>query len=168
MTMIEHDESFVAERDDKTQERGRAPWSPAQAICAIAGLVLTVIGGVALARTGWHVSDVPATRTQVAGLHFTSMSALIQLAVGVFVLLSCVQPMAAKSAMVLTGLALLAFGLVVAISPVQFYNLWGYVRSTGTFYAVVGAILLLGASLSPIFTSRSSVTRTRRGVQTRR
>jgi|GEM_PF-3489607 len=60
----------------------RAPWSPAQLVVAAAGILFIVIGGVALARAGLHFDNVPLTRTQVAGLWFTNMSALITLVAG--------------------------------------------------------------------------------------
>jgi len=61
-----------------------APWSPASWSPPPPGIVLIVIGGVALAGPGCTLAPRrPPHRTQVAGLRFTSMSGLIQVIVGV-------------------------------------------------------------------------------------
>jgi len=64
----------------------RAPWSPAQMIVLAAGLVLAVIGGIALARTHVHFNDIPSTHAQAAGLRHTSLSAVIELSVGLILI----------------------------------------------------------------------------------
>lgn len=135
----------------------RPPWSPAQLVAVAAGIVLVVIGGVALARGGVHFDAVPLTHSTVIGLHFTCMSALIQLVAGVLLLGGGAFPDAAKSTMAFFGVVLLAFGLIVAIDPTPFFNMWGYTTANGVFYAVVGGVLLVAAAVSPIFFSRRRV-----------
>jgi hypothetical protein len=135
----------------------RPAWSPAQFIAAAIGVVLVVIGGVALARTGIRFSTTPLTRAQVAGLHFTSLAALMQLVAGVLLLAGAIYPETARGTMSFFGTGLLAFGLIVAIDPMAFFNQWGYSGATGVFYAVSGAIIIGTAALSPMFRSRSRV-----------
>ena len=135
----------------------RAPWSPAQIVLAIVGLVFIVIGGVGLARAGIHFNTIPFTRTQVAGLGFTCMSALIQLVAGVFMLVGSIEPTMAKSTMWFFGVLLIAFGLIVAIGTTSFTTMWGYRTANGVFDVVAGAVLVLAAALSPIFYSRHQV-----------
>jgi multisubunit Na+/H+ antiporter MnhB subunit len=142
----------------------RAPWSPAQLIVAIAGIVFIVLGGVALARAGVHFDNVPFTRTQVAGLWFTNMSALITLVVGVLMLAGAIDPDGAKATMWLFGVVLIAFGLIVAISPQPFTNMWGFHSANGVFYVVVGAILLLAGAISPVFYSSRRRVVSQRGM----
>jgi hypothetical protein len=135
----------------------RPPWSPAQLVAVAAGIVLVVIGGVALARGGIHFDAVPVTRSTVIGLHFTCLSALIQLVAGVLLLGGGAYPDTAKSTMAFFGVVLLAFGLIVAIDPTPFFTMWGYTTANGVFYAVVGGVLLVAAAVSPIFFSRRRV-----------
>jgi peptidoglycan/LPS O-acetylase OafA/YrhL len=143
----------------------RPPWSPAQIVAVIAGIVLVVVGGVALARSGVDFKNVPATHSTVAGLHFTSMSALIQLVAGVFLLAGGAYPDTAKASMAFWGAILLAFGLVVAIDSVPFFNMWGYTKSNGVFYAVIGGVVLVAAAVSPIIFSRRRVVSSQQPVE---
>ncbi len=138
------------------RETRRAPWSPAQLVAVAAGLVLVVIGGVGLARAGLHLSPsvIPLTHTHVAGLGFTSMSALIQLVAGVVLLGGGAYPDTARSTMAVLGVVLVAFGLIVAIDPAPFATMWGFTTASGVFYTVVGAVLLVAVALSPVFSSR--------------
>jgi hypothetical protein len=142
----------------------RPPWSPAQIVAVIAGIVLVVVGGVALARTGVNFSDVPATHSTVAGLHFTSMSAVIELMAGVFLLAGGGYPDTAKASMAFLGAVLLAFGLMVAIDSLPFFTMWGYTKSSGVFFAVIGGVLLVAAAVSPIIFSRRRVVSTQQPV----
>lgn len=151
----------VVTRDGSSQrETRRAPWSPAQLVAVAAGTVLVVIGGVGLARAGVHLSPsvIPLTHTRVAGLGFTSLSALIQLIAGVVLLGGGAHPDTAKSTMAVVGVALVAFGLIVAIDPTPFFTMWGYTTASGVFYTVVGAVVLVAAAVSPVFSSRRRVT----------
>jgi len=131
-----------------------APWSPAQLLALVGGLALVVIGGIALARTGTDFSNIPATRATVAGLHFTCLSALIQLVVGVILLAGAAGPSAAKSLSAATGVALLAWGIVIVADVPLLANMWGYTASTGVFYIVLGVVLLVGGAMSPIIYAR--------------
>jgi len=146
----------------------RAAWSPAQFVAVAAGLVLTVIGGVALARSGVHLSSsvIPLTRSSVAGLEFTSMSALIQLIVGIVLLIGGAYPYSAKATMGVFGVVLVAFGLIVAIDPTAFDTMWGFSTANGVFYAVVGAVLLIGGVASPVFFSKRRTVAQQSGVST--
>lgn len=135
----------------------RAPWSPAQLVVAIAGIVFIVIGGVALARAGVNFHHIPLSRTQVAGLWFSNLSAIVTLVAGVIMLAGAIDPVGAKATMWFFGILLITFGLIVAITPTSFTNMWGYTTANGVFYIVTGAILLVAGALSPVFYSRRQV-----------
>lgn len=124
---------------------------------AIVALVFIVIGGVGLARAGVDFNAVPLSRTQVAGLWFTNMSALITLIGGVLMLVPAIDPDGAKASSWFFGVILLAFGLIVALSPQPFTNMWGYGVANGVFYIVAGVILLITAAVSPVIYSRHAV-----------
>ena len=138
----------------------RPAWSPAQIVGLAGGVVLVVIGAIALARTGTNFSDIPATHATAAGMTFTCLSALVQIGVGVILLAASVFPSSAKSAMATFGVLLVAWGIVIVADLTRLFNLWGYTKSTGVFYIVVGAVLILTAAVSPIFlSSRRQVNR---------
>jgi hypothetical protein len=142
-----------------------APWSPAQAIVLAAGLVLVVIGGIALARAGLDFSNIPRTHAQAAGLQHTSLSAVIELGVGVVLLGVGAIPGAARGLMTLFGVVLLGAGLVIAIQPSSFHKWFGYDAGSGVFTAVIGGVLLLAAMVSPVIwgaRDRRTVDRSRR------
>jgi hypothetical protein len=94
------------------------------------------------------------------GLHFTCLSAIVQLGAGVLLLGACVFPMSAKSAMATFGVLLVAWGIVIVADITRLFTMWGYTKGTGIFYIVIGAVLVLAAALSPIFfSSRREVSR---------
>jgi hypothetical protein len=138
------------ERVEGHQVVEHAPWSPAQAIVLAAGLVLVVIGGIALARTGLHFDNIPGTHAQAAGLKHTSLSALIELGVGVVLLGVGAVPGAARGLMTLFGALLLGAGLVIAIQPSSFRKWLGYDAGNGVFIAIIGGALLVAATVSPL------------------
>ena len=143
----------------------RPAWSPAQVFGVGGGVVLIVIGAIALARTGTNFSSIPLSHAMAAGLHFTCLSAVVQLGVGVLLLGACVFPDAAKSAMAFFGVLLVVWGIVIAADTTRLFVMWGYSKGTGIFYIVVGAVLVLSAALSPIFfSSRREVRRESRAT----
>jgi hypothetical protein len=125
-------------------------WSPAQAVVLAAGLVLAVIGGIALARTGLHFTNIPGTHAQAAGLRHTSLSAIVELGVGVVLLGVGAIPGAARGLMTFFGVVLLGAGLVIAIQPSSFRKWLGYDAGNGVFIAVIGGVLLIAAMVSPV------------------
>jgi len=128
----------------------RAPWSPAQVIVLAAGLVLAVIGAIALARTHLHFNDIPRTHAQAAGLQHTSLSAAIELAVGLILIGIGATPGVSRGLMTFFGVVLLGAGLVVAIQPSSFHKWLGYDAANGVYIAVIGGVLLLAAMVSPV------------------
>jgi len=132
----------------------RAAWSPAQIVAGIVGLVYVIIGGIALARTGTDFSNIPATHASAIGLHFTCLSAVVQLAAGIVILAGAVSPAAAKSVSAVFGVVSLVWGIIVVADVPRFATTWGYTTGTAVFYIVVGAILLLAGVASPVFFSR--------------
>lgn len=137
----------------------KSMWSPAQVIAVAGGLFLIVTGGIALARSGMDFSNIPLTHVSVAGLPYTCLSALVQLVVGVIITGGGLFPEAARGTLAVFGVILFAFGLVVAIEPTPFANMWGYNSSSGVMMAVIGAVFLVTSAVSPIFSSQRRVVR---------
>jgi len=91
-------ERIAGEAQSTSRVVERPAWSPAQVFGVAGGVVLVVIGAIALARTGTHFYNIPATHAMAVGSSFTCLSAIVQLGVGVLLLGACVFPMSAKSA----------------------------------------------------------------------
>lgn len=144
----------VASEGRRDRTITRAPWSPGQFVAILAGLILVILGGVALARAGLDFNNLASTHTQAAGLNHTSLSALIELVAGVILIGGGAYPEASRPTMGFFGVLLLGFGIIVAIQPLSFYRLFGYDHANGIFYAVLGGILLLAAMVSPTIWSR--------------
>jgi hypothetical protein len=156
-------ERIAGEAQSTSRVVERPAWSPAQVLGGAGGVVLIVIGAIGLARTGTNFSHISATHAMAAGLHFTCLSALVQLGTGVLLLGACVFPGSAKPAMAFFGVLLVAWGIVIEVDITRLFTTWGYSKGTGTFYIVVGAVLVLAAALSPMFfSSRQERSRTSR------
>ncbi|HEV2360802.1 MAG TPA: hypothetical protein VGS21_03785 [Acidimicrobiales bacterium] len=149
--------SRVVEDDLVSREIRRTVWSPAQAIALLAGVVLLVLGGVALAHTGLKFSDIPATRWSVVAMPITSLGAVVELAAGAVALASAAYAASAKAILAVLGVLILAFGLLVTADSTAFVNMWGYTRVNGIFYIVVGGVMFASAVVSPILVRRRYV-----------
>jgi hypothetical protein len=103
-----------------------------------------------LARTGLHFDNIPATHAQAAGLQHTSLSAVIELGVGVVLLGVGAVPGAARGLMTFFAVVLLGAGLVIAIQPSSFHRWLGYDAGNGVLIAVIGGVLMLAAMVSPV------------------
>jgi uncharacterized membrane protein HdeD (DUF308 family) len=132
----------------------RTSWSVAQVVALLAGLLLVVMGGVALAKGGVHFDQIHSTYVTVAGLGFTCLSASVQIVAGIILLAGVASARRSRSVSMLIGLVLLPFGIVVALEPSPFFNLWGYKASNGVYFLVLGAALVIAAFASPIVAQR--------------
>jgi hypothetical protein len=144
------DDDIVTDDVVARREVIRAPWSPAQIVALVIGAVLTVLGGVALARTGLNIGDLDGARTQVMGLEHTALLALIELIVGVVLIAAGAVPGAPRGAMSFVGAVLLLFGLIVAIEPSGTHRAFGTTTGHGWFWAILGVVLLGTAMVAPV------------------
>jgi hypothetical protein len=87
-------------------------WSPGQVIAGIIGLLLTVMGGVALARV-LPTDSLTATTTTVLGVGHTPLMAIITLGLGLLYLTEAAAPFDVQPGLIFLGVASLAFGLIV-------------------------------------------------------
>lgn len=140
--------------DQETAEQRvvhRATWSPAQIVAMVIGLAYVVFGGVALARTGFHVA--PYTYHDVAGFTHTTVLAIIEIVFGVIVLGAGAVPGADRGGMIFGGVIAIAGGLIVAIQPSSFHRVLGVNAENGWLYVITGAVLVIAAMLAPSFSS---------------
>lgn len=151
----------VAEDEVVHRDIERAPWSPAQFVALGVGLLLTVFGGVAIARAGIDFNTVAETHVSVAGLHHTAALGFLELVVGLLLLGVGAMPGAGRGGMTFTGVLLLGFGLIVMIQPDSFHSTLGAHGGNGLVLAFLGITLLVTAMVSPIIfdTDRRVVSR---------
>jgi hypothetical protein len=140
------------------------PWSPAQLVALLVGLVFVIFGGIALARTGIDLSNVSAKHVKVAGAGQTQLMAYIELAFGILLLIAGSVPGGIRGLISFLGVAALAFGIIVAAQPSSFKPRLGIGEGYGIFLAVVGAVLLLAGMLAPVFWGRQHKAGVRREV----
>jgi len=128
------------------------PWSPAQLFAGGLGLFLTVLGGIALARTGF--GDLTSPDTTVLDFGHTPLLAIIEIVFGVVLMLDAASAFASRSMLIGFGAIAAAFGLIIAIEPGAFQDWLGVSRANGWLYLALGAGAFVLGSLSPVFTRR--------------
>ena len=129
----------------------RPPWSPAQLVAVLLGIVFLIVGGISLARTGVDTNDMNAHFANTPLWHHTAWLALGEIVFGLMMLGAGVVPGAARGFMTFLGMVALAFGIAVLVAPNTLHQYFGAHSGTGWAYIVVGAISLVAASVSPVF-----------------
>jgi hypothetical protein len=127
----------------------RPPWSPAQLVALVIGIIFAVIGGIALSNTGVH-SNADAWRvvnTDGPLWNHTAWMALGELLFGLCMIGAGVVPGGARGFMTFLGILALAAGIAVLIAPADLLADEG----TGWWYIVAGGVTLLAAAVSPVF-----------------
>jgi hypothetical protein len=137
----------------------RPAWSPAQAVALAVGLLFTIMGAIALARTGLSF-DQPSAHVGVGGFHHTALLGIVEMIVGLAIVGAGAVPGGGRPSMTFFGVLLFGFGIVVVAEPGAFHGALGTHSGHGALYAVMGAMLLGAAMLSPVFLEqrRSSTT----------
>lgn len=149
MTDLEDRETQTAERVTHSLRT----WSPAQLVAAVVGLFLTVMGGVALART-LPADSLTGPTAEVFGVGHTALMGIIAIIVGLFFLSQAASPFAVQRGMIGLGVVALAFGLIVVIEPAAFDGALGIGRTGGWVYSAIGLISVITGIVSPTVTSR--------------
>ena len=104
------------------------------------GVLLLVIGLVALARTGIPPASLTSPSIQVGMFGRTPLMAIIEVVVGVVVIATSATT--DKSALSGVGLIALVFGIVWLIEPGAFQGVLGVGRQSAVLYLLVGLICL--------------------------
>ena|SRR3989304_1002268 len=121
-----------------------APWSLLQVLAAGLGGFFIVLGAVALAETGLQAwTGAEAT---VWGFRHSSLLAVIEILVGLFLLNATPSVLAARSTLVWLGAMLAILGAIVLVEPQALRDVLGANRQIGVLYAATGAgAVFLGA-----------------------
>ena len=128
--------------------------SPAQVITGLAGIVLLVIGLIAVAKGGLSGSITDPV-VDVVGFSHTPLLGLIEAGVGL-VLLACAV-WGSRASGVFMGTVIAVAGIVVAATPSSFSDTLATEASYGWFLIVLGAIVVLACLAIPDRTSRTVV-----------
>lgn len=146
----DHTEVQTAHETRVTSSR---TWSPAQIFAGLIGLLLTVMGGVALARL-LPTSSLTAEATTVFGVGHTPLMAIITLGLGLLYLAEAGAPFEVQPGLIFLGVLSLAFGLIVVIEPAAFDGALGLGENGGWFYTIIGAISAIAGIISPTLIRR--------------
>lgn len=127
-----------------------AAWSPAQIVSLAIGSVFTLLGAVALARTGLNLNNLSSQHVNSAGLHHTALLALIEFIAGLFLLGVGAVPGGSRPSMNFFGVLALGFGIVVAADPTTMHAALGVHGGHGVLYILCGVILLMTSMVAPV------------------
>ena len=125
----------------------RPPWSPAQLVALIIGIISTVIGVIALTNTGIHQHAMDVVRTDGPLWQHTAWLAIGEIVFGLLMIGAGVVPGGARGMMTFLGILALAFGIAVLVAPSDLRAQ----DSTGWAFIIAGGVSLLAASISPVF-----------------
>jgi hypothetical protein len=130
-------------------------FSPGQLLSGCVGLVLVVLGIIAVTRTGVD-STLNTPVTNVVGLTQSALVGFIELGAGLLLLIGSADA-AFRGAAGFVGALLLVGGIVVAASTAKLLLDLGTSRSTGWFAVVLGAVAILGSLLPTVLRSDRTV-----------
>lgn len=114
-------------------------------VAGAVGVVLLVIGLVALARTGVPAEALTEVTASVGPFTRTPLMAIIEIAVGLVLLVGSIT--AEKGSLMGVGLVAIVFGIVWLIEPGAFGEILGIGRESAVLYLLVGAASLVAGSL---------------------
>ncbi|MDX1691770.1 MAG: hypothetical protein R3290_12180 [Acidimicrobiia bacterium] len=142
--------------DERTEHRSGSrteivrpsTWSPAQLLAAAAGAFLVIVGGVALARTGF--ADLTTTEVMVLGMGHTTLLGIIEVLLGITMLADAANPFFSRGTLISTGVIVAIFGAIAAIEPAAFNDWFGVNTGSGLGFVAAGLVAALAGFLSPV------------------
>jgi uncharacterized membrane protein HdeD (DUF308 family) len=114
-------------------------------IGGIIGVLLVVVGLVALARTGFAFDALTTATAAVGPFERTPLMAIIEVGLGLSVIAASFS--ADRGGLIGVGVLALIFGLVVVIEPGAFAAALGAGTVSGVLYVLIGIGLLLAGFL---------------------
>jgi hypothetical protein len=157
MSVVEHHD-VIETGDSRTETKvatSRLVLSPGQVIAGVLGLVIAVIGIMAVSRGGIDSSmNVPMVRT--AGLDQSAMLGAIELGLGLLLILGALN-YAARSLIVGIGVVMVLGGVFLGAASSTLLADVGTVHGTGWAIMVGGIIAIVAGSLGRLIRTRHSV-----------
>jgi hypothetical protein len=157
MSVVEHHDVVESgdARSDTRVATSRLVVSPGQVIAGVLGLVVAVIGIMAVSRGGIDGSmNVPMVRT--AGVDQSAMLGAVELGVGLLLILGALS-YAARSLIVAVGVVMVLGGVFVGAAGTTILRDLGTVHGTGWVIMVGGIIAIVAGSLGRMVRTRRSV-----------
>ena len=157
--MVEHRE-VVDSGDVRSETRAtssRFVFSPGQIIAGILGLVVAIIGIIAVSRGGIDDSlNVPVV--SVAGTDQSAMLGLMEFGAGLLLVLGALS-YALRWLVAFVGVVMIVGGVVLGAASAEILQDIGTSQGTGWAIMVGGIIAVVAASLGTIVRTRRSVER---------
>ncbi len=155
--MVEHREVVDTGnlRSETRVASSRFVFSPGQIVAGVLGIVVALIGIIAVSRAGIDGSlNVPVV--SVAGTDQSAMLGLAEFAAGLLLILGAMS-YAARGLIVFVGIVMVIGGVVLGAASTTILNDIGTSQATGWAIMVGGIIALVAASLGRIVRTRRSV-----------
>ncbi len=155
--MVEHREVVDTGnvRSETRVAASRFVFSPGQVLAGILGVVVAIIGIIAISRGGIDGSlNVPVV--SVVGTDQSAMLGLAEFAVGILLVLGALN-YAARGLIAFVGVVMVIGGVVLGAANSTILNDVGTSQGTGWAIMVGGIIAIVAASLGRIVRSRRSV-----------
>ncbi len=140
------DHASTHEVHERRSTAGRRVISPAQIVAGAIGLILLILGGVALARVGFD--SLTGATASVVGLDHTTLMALVDIVAGLL-FLGAASSASGRGSLIGLSLIAVAFGAVVAIEPDAFDSALGGGQDLGILYLILGLVGLVAALAFP-------------------
>ena len=134
---------------DRTEINRRVGKSIGQLLLLGSGIMLLVFGGLLLSQTGFEFG-ADAESGSVAGLHGTSLMAVIQLVLGLILVSAGAQSRLDWGTARLLGGITLAFGVVLLAEPAALQSWLGARAASGWLFVVLGSVMLIAAVVHPL------------------
>ncbi len=134
---------------DRTEINRRVGQGFGQLMLVGTGIMLLVFGALTLSQTGFDFG-AEAEQATVAGLHHTSLMAIIDLGMGLMILLAGARSRLDWGSVRLLGGISLAFGIVLLAEPAVLHSWLGTHVASGWLFAITGTMLLVAAIVHPM------------------
>jgi hypothetical protein len=127
-----------------------APWSPAQLVALVLGVLFLIMGAVTLARTGLNGNGFATTHTSALGFGHTPPLGVIELIFGLLMIMAGTIPGAGRGTMAFLGTLALGFGIVILASAGSLFDSLGVDDASGWLYVFTGVVTLVAAIAAPV------------------
>jgi hypothetical protein len=158
MSVVEHRDVYETPevRAETRVASSRIVVSPGQVIAGVLGLVLAIVGAIAVARGGVDSSlNVPMVRA--AGFNQSAMVGLGELVLGLLLILAALS-YEGRGFIVAIGVLMVIGGVVIGAAGPTILRDLGTVHGTGWALMVGGIIAIFAGSLGRIVKTRQTVT----------
>lgn len=138
---------------ESTVTTRRASGGPGQILGGLAGLVLTVVGVLAVVRSGIDGS-MNSPRADVFGLQQSALVGAVEVVIGLVMIAGAASAWN-RSLLGFSGGIVFVAGIIVAAASTKILKDLGTTKSTGAFMIVIGVVAMVSAML-PTFTRSTS------------